>query len=219
MVPAVWLSATARAKVAAIVAQSCWSLGRGGIAERVPAARHGRGELLGRHQTRYVCRAQCEGSLMLMDGVCGVCPPSGWRGGRRQWVLRGPRGGLQAHALTLPGRAPGGRIADLGNLILTSPVRGDRAHERLRRDLMAQRLSHAAPNVAGQALWHEPGAMPAGDRCCRQLPTDRRAERREWPAGVLRDDGHDLTKRLAHLGVRYMTAGKGRSARSYLLKQ
>jgi hypothetical protein len=37
--------------------------------------------------------------------------------------------------------------------------------------------------------------------------------------GVLRDDGHDLTKSLAQLGVRYMTAGKGRGARSYLLKQ
>jgi len=37
--------------------------------------------------------------------------------------------------------------------------------------------------------------------------------------GVLRDDGHDLTRSLAHLGVRYMTTGKGRGARSYLLKQ
>jgi hypothetical protein len=37
--------------------------------------------------------------------------------------------------------------------------------------------------------------------------------------GVLRDDDHDLTKSLANLGVRYMTTGKGRGARSYLLKQ
>jgi hypothetical protein len=37
--------------------------------------------------------------------------------------------------------------------------------------------------------------------------------------GVLRDDDHDLTKSLAHLGVRYMTIGQGRGARSYLLKQ
>jgi len=37
--------------------------------------------------------------------------------------------------------------------------------------------------------------------------------------GVLRDDGHDLTRSLAGLRVRYMTTGKGRGARSYLLKQ
>lgn len=37
--------------------------------------------------------------------------------------------------------------------------------------------------------------------------------------GVLRDDNHDLTKSLAHLGVRYVTTGKGRGARSYLLKR
>jgi hypothetical protein len=37
--------------------------------------------------------------------------------------------------------------------------------------------------------------------------------------GVLRDDDHDLTKSLASLGVRYLTTGKGRGARSYLLKQ
>jgi hypothetical protein len=36
--------------------------------------------------------------------------------------------------------------------------------------------------------------------------------------GVLRDDDHDLTRSLANLGVRYMTTGKGRGARSYLLK-
>jgi hypothetical protein len=36
---------------------------------------------------------------------------------------------------------------------------------------------------------------------------------------VLRDDAHDLTKSLAHLGVRYLTTGKGRGARSYLLKR
>ncbi len=36
--------------------------------------------------------------------------------------------------------------------------------------------------------------------------------------GVLRDDDHDLTRSLAHLGVRYMTTGKGRGARSYLVK-
>lgn len=36
---------------------------------------------------------------------------------------------------------------------------------------------------------------------------------------VLRDEDHDLTKALAHLGVRYMTTGKGRGARSYLLKR
>jgi hypothetical protein len=36
---------------------------------------------------------------------------------------------------------------------------------------------------------------------------------------VLRDDGHELTKSLATLGVHYMTTGKGRGARSYLLKQ
>jgi formylglycine-generating enzyme required for sulfatase activity len=36
--------------------------------------------------------------------------------------------------------------------------------------------------------------------------------------GVLRDDSHDLTKTLAHLGVRYLTTGQGRGARSYLLK-
>jgi len=36
---------------------------------------------------------------------------------------------------------------------------------------------------------------------------------------VLRNDGHDLTRSLAHLGVRYMTSGKGRGARSYLFKQ
>ena len=37
--------------------------------------------------------------------------------------------------------------------------------------------------------------------------------------GVLRDDSHDLTKTLAHLGVRYLTTGKGRGAKSYLLKR
>lgn len=37
--------------------------------------------------------------------------------------------------------------------------------------------------------------------------------------GVLRDDSHDLTKSLAHIGVRYVTTGKGRGARSYLLKR
>jgi hypothetical protein len=36
---------------------------------------------------------------------------------------------------------------------------------------------------------------------------------------VLRDEGHDLTKSLAHLGVRYLTTGTGRGARSYLLKR
>jgi hypothetical protein len=36
--------------------------------------------------------------------------------------------------------------------------------------------------------------------------------------GVLRDDDHDLTKSLAQLGIRYMTTGKGRGARSYLVK-
>lgn len=36
---------------------------------------------------------------------------------------------------------------------------------------------------------------------------------------VLRDDEHDLTRSLAHLGVRYMTTGKGRGARSYLVKR
>lgn len=36
---------------------------------------------------------------------------------------------------------------------------------------------------------------------------------------VLRDDDHDLTKTLAHLGVRYVTTGRGRGARSYLLKR
>lgn len=36
--------------------------------------------------------------------------------------------------------------------------------------------------------------------------------------GVLRDDEHDLTRSLAHLGVRYMTTGRGRGARSYLVK-
>ena len=35
---------------------------------------------------------------------------------------------------------------------------------------------------------------------------------------VLRNEDHHLTKSLAHLGVRYMTTGKGRGARSYLLK-
>ena len=37
--------------------------------------------------------------------------------------------------------------------------------------------------------------------------------------GVLRDEDHDLTKTLAHLGVRYLTTGKGRGAKSYLLKR
>lgn len=37
--------------------------------------------------------------------------------------------------------------------------------------------------------------------------------------GVLRDDEHNLTRSLAHLGVRYLTSGKGRGSRSYLLKQ
>jgi hypothetical protein len=37
--------------------------------------------------------------------------------------------------------------------------------------------------------------------------------------GVLRDDDHHLTKSLAHLGVRYLTTGKGRGSRAYLLKQ
>jgi hypothetical protein len=37
--------------------------------------------------------------------------------------------------------------------------------------------------------------------------------------GVLRDDDHDLTKSLANLGVHYLTTGKGRAARSYLLKR
>ncbi|HEY7158490.1 MAG TPA: hypothetical protein VH575_31385 [Gemmataceae bacterium] len=37
--------------------------------------------------------------------------------------------------------------------------------------------------------------------------------------GVLRDDNHALTKALGDLGVRYMTSGKGRGARSSLLKQ
>ena len=36
---------------------------------------------------------------------------------------------------------------------------------------------------------------------------------------VLRDDAHELTKSLAHLGVRYVTTGKGRGAKSYLLKR
>jgi len=36
---------------------------------------------------------------------------------------------------------------------------------------------------------------------------------------VLRDDSHDLTKTLAHLGVRYLTTGKGRGTKSYLLKR
>jgi hypothetical protein len=36
---------------------------------------------------------------------------------------------------------------------------------------------------------------------------------------VLRDDEHALTKTLVGLGVRYMTTGPGRGARSYLLKQ
>jgi hypothetical protein len=36
---------------------------------------------------------------------------------------------------------------------------------------------------------------------------------------VLRDDCHDLTRSLAHLGVRYLTTGVGRGARSYLLKR
>ena len=36
---------------------------------------------------------------------------------------------------------------------------------------------------------------------------------------ALRDDTHDLTKTLAHLGVRYLSTGKGRGARSYLLKR
>jgi hypothetical protein len=35
---------------------------------------------------------------------------------------------------------------------------------------------------------------------------------------VLRDDDHHLTKSLAHLGVRYLTTGVGRGAKSYLLK-
>lgn len=37
--------------------------------------------------------------------------------------------------------------------------------------------------------------------------------------GVLRDEDHYLTRSLAQHGVRYMTTGKGRGARSYLLKQ
>jgi hypothetical protein len=36
--------------------------------------------------------------------------------------------------------------------------------------------------------------------------------------GVLRDDDHHLTKSLAQSGVRYLTTGKGRGARSFLLK-
>ncbi|NSL72448.1 hypothetical protein C6Y62_11575 [Hyphomicrobium sulfonivorans] len=36
---------------------------------------------------------------------------------------------------------------------------------------------------------------------------------------VLRDDDHDLTKALAHRGVRYVTTGRGRGSRSYLLKR
>lgn len=36
--------------------------------------------------------------------------------------------------------------------------------------------------------------------------------------GVLRNDDHHLTKSLAHLGIRYMTTGKGRGSRAYLLK-
>jgi hypothetical protein len=36
---------------------------------------------------------------------------------------------------------------------------------------------------------------------------------------VLRDDSHHLTRSLAHLGVRYVTTGVGRGARSYLLKR
>ena len=37
--------------------------------------------------------------------------------------------------------------------------------------------------------------------------------------GVLRNDDHHLTKELAANNVRYMTTGKGRGARSYLLKR
>ena len=36
---------------------------------------------------------------------------------------------------------------------------------------------------------------------------------------VLRDDDHYLTKTLAQVGVRYLSTGKGRGARSYLLKR
>jgi hypothetical protein len=36
---------------------------------------------------------------------------------------------------------------------------------------------------------------------------------------VLRNEAHDLTKTLAHLGVRYVTTGIGRGAKSYLLKR
>ena len=36
---------------------------------------------------------------------------------------------------------------------------------------------------------------------------------------VLRNDDHHLTKALAANNVRYMTTGKGRGARSYLLKR
>jgi hypothetical protein len=36
---------------------------------------------------------------------------------------------------------------------------------------------------------------------------------------VLRNDGHELTKKLARLGVRYVTSGRGRGSRSFLLKQ
>lgn len=35
---------------------------------------------------------------------------------------------------------------------------------------------------------------------------------------VLRDDSHDLTRSLAHLNVRYVSTGKGRGAKSFLLK-
>lgn len=36
--------------------------------------------------------------------------------------------------------------------------------------------------------------------------------------GVLRDEEHELTKSLAAIGVRYVTEGKGRAARSFLFK-
>lgn len=36
---------------------------------------------------------------------------------------------------------------------------------------------------------------------------------------VLRNDEHELTKTLAQLGVRYVTSGRGRGSRSFLLKQ